>query len=130
MESFPITVCGQRNLLYSGFLWIAAATISCRLLEGLVLQGFLHPPSPAAEVGDLENLRKLEIAVAGCGGYGGRRGWRHSNDRPSRGLLLLLLLVLVLLLVVTQGGRCVADTVPVRRQPGRVGIDQISPSMM
>lgn len=61
MESFPITVCGQRNLLYSGFLWIAAATISCRLLEGLVLQGFLHPPSPAAEVGDLENLRKLEI---------------------------------------------------------------------
>ena len=61
MESFPITVCGQRNLLYSGFLWIAAATISCRLLEGLVLQGFLHPPSPAAEVGDMENLRKLEI---------------------------------------------------------------------
>ena len=62
----------------------------------------------------------------GCGGYGGSRGGRHSNDRPSRGLLLLLLL----LLVVTQGGRCVADTVPVRRQPGQVGIDKIDPRMM
>ena len=54
----------------------------------------------------------------GCGGYGWSRGCRHSNDRPSWGLMLML---------VTQGGRRVADAVPVRRQPGRVGIGQISP---
>ena len=57
MESFPITTCGQKNLLYSDFLWVAAAAIRRFGFTRIPL----HPRSTPAEIGDLGNLRKLEI---------------------------------------------------------------------